>query len=422
MIPVTDFNYVVCGFATFAATVGYACTRKLVPSPTVDMDKPPPPEMSDTPIIPPAQPIVESESKISEAALSIESPQPTKSTPRSGTPLVRRESLKRKRAHDEHEEHEETTTSLEYPHNLKSIYPPKKRSRTPSSDADNAEKADKPVQLVVPEPLVIAHKETTEPIVTAEPDEPPRSTSVPLEATKSQPQAAPNKTAPSTPPSLPSPPSTPKPKALSSCTTTPRGFAAFAGSTSPFASSISSAKVNRSPWAEKAFNLHSPNEPDSSPAASRPVNPVEAFTDSQESPSKPAHTHVTGEENEEVELELKGVKLFIKRGSKGFSEGLVGHVKVLSDKSLKSSGERILFRREPLWKVSMNVRLQPAVRCTLDEEENVLRLILTEPASREGDAREIVVYAMKPGRSCSKQEFKEFASSVVDRPGLQKVT
>ena len=29
MFPVSDFNFVVAGIATFAATVGYACTRKL---------------------------------------------------------------------------------------------------------------------------------------------------------------------------------------------------------------------------------------------------------------------------------------------------------------------------------------------------------------------------------------------------------
>ena len=29
MFPVNDFNFVVAGIATFAATVGYACTRKL---------------------------------------------------------------------------------------------------------------------------------------------------------------------------------------------------------------------------------------------------------------------------------------------------------------------------------------------------------------------------------------------------------
>ena len=40
---------------------------------------------------------------------------------------------------------------------------------------------------------------------------------------------------------------------------------------------------------------------------------------------------VSGEENEEVKAELKGVKLFVKRGDKEFSTGMLGHIKLLSD-------------------------------------------------------------------------------------------
>jgi hypothetical protein len=42
---------------------------------------------------------------------------------------------------------------------------------------------------------------------------------------------------------------------------------------------------------------------------------------------------VTGEEDEDVELELKGVKLFVKRGDKNFSDGMIGHIKLLSNKT-----------------------------------------------------------------------------------------
>lgn len=42
---------------------------------------------------------------------------------------------------------------------------------------------------------------------------------------------------------------------------------------------------------------------------------------------------LTGEENEDVELELKGAKLYIKRGDKPFSDGMLGHIKLLSNKS-----------------------------------------------------------------------------------------
>lgn len=42
---------------------------------------------------------------------------------------------------------------------------------------------------------------------------------------------------------------------------------------------------------------------------------------------------ITGEEDEDVEMELKGVKLFTKRGDKPFAEGVVGHVKLLADRT-----------------------------------------------------------------------------------------
>ena len=44
----------------------------------------------------------------------------------------------------------------------------------------------------------------------------------------------------------------------------------------------------------------------------------------------PAHdTAVTGEEDEDVEMELKGAKIFVKRGSHDFCEGILGNVKLL---------------------------------------------------------------------------------------------
>ncbi|KAG6809352.1 hypothetical protein H0H92_000589 [Tricholoma furcatifolium] len=124
---------------------------------------------------------------------------------------------------------------------------------------------------------------------------------------------------------------------------------------------------------------------------------------------------LTGEENEDVRLELKGVKMFMKRGDKPFSDSMVGHIKVLSDKTTQS--ERLLFRREPLWQVSLNLRLHPSVRCVYDANENVLRIILTEPTEKQ-EKREVVIYAFKPGRSCSRQDFKEFAEAFVKSPGL----
>jgi hypothetical protein len=46
----------------------------------------------------------------------------------------------------------------------------------------------------------------------------------------------------------------------------------------------------------------------------------------------------------------------------------------------------------------MNVRVRPTVRCTFDEEDNVLRIVLKE-AVEHGDvshsAQELVIYALK---------------------------
>lgn len=39
---------------------------------------------------------------------------------------------------------------------------------------------------------------------------------------------------------------------------------------------------------------------------------------------------VTGEEDEEVKAEVKGTKVFIKRGTSDFGNGILGHVKLLS--------------------------------------------------------------------------------------------
>ena len=129
----------------------------------------------------------------------------------------------------------------------------------------------------------------------------------------------------------------------------------------------------------------------------------------------------------------------MKRGDKPFSDGLIGHIKLLSNRT--TLDERIcefhhpfffwvsptlisiyllvfylflVFRREPLWKVSMNIRVHPTVRCSYVPEENVLRIVLkeaiggsgnvgsltaesSESQAESGDAKpqEVVVYALK---------------------------
>ena len=61
--------------------------------------------------------------------------------------------------------------------------------------------------------------------------------------------------------------------------------------------------------------------------------------------SSPTYLGPTGEENEDVELELKGVKLYVKRGEKPFSDGVTGHVKLLSNKA--TLDERLREYTEP---------------------------------------------------------------------------
>ncbi|KAH9951115.1 hypothetical protein B0H21DRAFT_353450 [Amylocystis lapponica] len=132
---------------------------------------------------------------------------------------------------------------------------------------------------------------------------------------------------------------------------------------------------------------------------------------------KGTHSTVTGEEDEEVRAEAKGAKVFIKRGAREFSDGILGHAKLLAHRA--SGEQRILFRREPIWKVSMSVRLRPAVRCTFDAEQGILRVALKEAdPEAEADARapgaeQVVVYALKRGKA-SKADFAAFARAVIE--------
>jgi len=104
----------------------------------------------------------------------------------------------------------------------------------------------------------------------------------------------------------------------------------------------------------------------------------------------------------------------VKRGNKPFAEGIVGHIKLLSHRTTLSERLRmntfhgitkilipffLVFRREPLWKVSMNLRVGPLVRCTYAPDEYVLKLVLKESIESSGEngkpADEVVVYALK---------------------------
>lgn len=432
MFPVSDFNFVVAGIATFAATVGYACSRRL----SINfLDIPD----SSVPTAPTDLALKETNMEVRDQDQERDPAGEVVQDSPNASSQSRRNSLKRKVPHDGFDE--PSPQDLGYPHNLVNIYP-NKRSRTPSTDSD---KDDAPAEapkaeystmslaaMISDEDVVIPSvSEDPEPIVATPASEPPRTPSPSLE--ESTPKAPPP--APASP-ALPSRllpatrPTTPQPSASFGSPNPSRGFAAFAGSTSPFASlnkSQSPLKNSQSIWnanfEEEPSDASSSRLPDISKPSALRVAPKKHAIAAVEPASKPAtFTHITGEENEDVELELKGVKLYVKRGNRPFSDGMVGHIKLLSDK--ETLEERLLFRREPLWKISMNIRVKPTVRCTFDAEEGVVRLVLKESVgSQEAGSeaqsgakestQEVVVYALKPGRSCSKQDFKEFAESLL---------
>ncbi|KAH6915678.1 hypothetical protein BKA70DRAFT_467110 [Coprinopsis sp. MPI-PUGE-AT-0042] len=371
-------------------------------------------------------------------------------------PLQQHASLKRKAPDDGFDER--TTDDNAYPNNLRNIYSPK-RSRTPTKTPQ--QQANKPPSVVEIAQQAPPHTEPTSALtdVTSEiaaPDaagsadsemdevppppiappapqslpvapvaEPVVSSDVPSANIPAETSSAP---AASTPPSTPAPAFTPKAFSSNSGSSfASPGFAAFAGSASPFASvkKTSDKKFRASLWAVdsdaspsnegSAFknSLGSAfGEPDVQASVEPDIHAISAAKPAQvaQQPS----TCPTGEEGEDLEQEVKGVKLFVKRGNKPFASGMVGHLKLLSDRATQA--ERLLFRREPLWQVSMNVRVNPATRCVYDPEESVIRLTLKErtPSAKPEDkeSTELVIYALKPGRGCSKQDFKDFAESL----------
>lgn len=411
MFPVTDFNFVVAGIATFAATVGYACTRRIGAASSSNLDDAATFQDQDT----------------------------------SASPLSSQESLKRKVPDDGFDQ--EANEKLGYPDNLANIYP-NKRSRTPSSESDNRRPRERVMGAESSSSITsgASDKDIEIPFNVSDSQEP--------QPTTPEPPRTPSPVAEQLSPSAVSPPSTPTPAlveqprpiaALPKRPSTPKaimsssgGFAAFAGSASPFKPQQSTSKASRPIWtttttpaAERTLDHRNESEIYGS-SSIEALKPAEDVGTSKATLAISKYTHITGEEEEDVELELKGVKLFVKRGDKSFSDGMLGHVKLLSNRT--SLNERILFRREPLWKVSMNIRVHPTVRCSFVPEENVLRIVLKEAVGGTGTSlagssdsqtgtgdevqtentnQEVVVYALKPGRSCSKHDFKEFAESLI---------
>ncbi|KAF8159262.1 hypothetical protein B0H34DRAFT_796541 [Crassisporium funariophilum] len=477
MFPVSDFDFVVAGIATFAATVGYVCTCRLSTSLSGPIQ---------APHVAAQLELLEKPSKI----LTSESCEPNMDMDMDSKPShaainqtpVRQESLKRKIPHNGFDN--PNAEKLGYPHNLANIYP-NKRSRTPSTDlnADNASShsitptnsldsvmstsdkdvviplvsldplplvatpAPKPPCLPSPTPKEMSPQEPSPMPTPASPMSSTLRPTTPPPPAVAEPALSPSKpfvdqpilfsavagptsqlicpspaavARPSTPnpfmsllgdstafagPTTPGPsttrPSTPKPFMSPS-----GGFAAFAGSTLPFVSANKTqkpaSKSSRSIWNS---SKPAPGQFDESPEpnTANPLMPATKAKDQDHTiaeatssfPTKQTtkYTYVTGEENEDVKLELKGIRLFVKRGDKLFLDGMYGHIKLLS--SWETLDERILFHQEPLWKVSMNVRVQPTVRCTYLPEENVLQL------------------ALKPDRACLSQDFKDFAETLI---------
>ncbi|KAK7031456.1 hypothetical protein R3P38DRAFT_3187166 [Favolaschia claudopus] len=478
MFPVAEsFNFVVCGFATLAATVGYAYSRKTRPlpsravhqsqTPSGDDDlvakvavgsstraAPEKPEGFDLPgeqtestppsgIVPEKQMDVDSSPEpMAQPASTVDPspslpanlsgdkqmdvdlngvnvvlkaiPEPVSTALVNGNALLKHNSLKRKRTH----EPEDTDPDMGYPHNLNSIYPRKRRSGSVSEEASQEVVIAAPVEALELDEahLVISPVESgtlvdatngTDPGVnppSAQGDKPVTKetiVAVPPEAVDATTERF---AFPKTPPRIthyPTPRTTPSSPA----------FAGFAGSSSPFFSSSS--------FVEKPIWVSSPTAQESIVGAScEPEKPATALAPAAaKPPAPPTQPHSTGEEDEDITLELKGVKLYIKRGEANFSGAMTGNIKLLSHKV--TSAKRLLFRREPLWKVSMNVRMQPTVRCTFDAQENILRVALKEMPEKSGSVEgetagpQTVIYAFKPGRSCRRSDFEEFAQALL---------
>ncbi|KAF9038675.1 hypothetical protein BJ165DRAFT_407225 [Panaeolus papilionaceus] len=529
MFPVSDFNFVVAGIATFAATVGYACSRKLISSQTSSDTL----EETTRESAPSSksQEHVHSQNPVMPSSSGTSILQTLMNAAPAAYTLTRRGSMKRKAPHDGFDE--DVQRKLEYPHNLANLYP-NKRSRTPSTESDCSEAPppsvtpattldsimsqtvdhDMEIQIISDEPQAIVDTPATEPPETPSPfmQSPPTPrapspvlatqpcetrevspqlhyppTPVPITAEEvkestSNVEAAPevSATQPVTPePEAPSTedvhiaeipkeesgfvltpakfvfasqtitalvaapevstsdvakqearldfnaprfgffavPQTPKPAtpAFKAFSTPNKGFAAFAGSSSPFTSKVHETATTKSIWTVDVGLPSQQVEPESNAVDSFAAlfdSPECALTSTKSATSilPTTYKHVTGEEDESVDAELKGVRLFVKRGNKGFGDGVAGQVKILTNN--ETSGQRILFRREPLLKISMNVRVGAAVRCTYTPEENVVRLVLKEAVESEGglEKQELVIYAIKPGRHCSKDDFKEFAT------------
>ncbi|KAJ7065343.1 hypothetical protein C8F01DRAFT_741437 [Mycena amicta] len=432
----TDLNNVVVyGFAAFSATVGYAFSRAIRPLPSRARA---PSANLQTSVV---DSLTESDTKDEE------------DEPNDDDESTDPGSLKRKRAPDQDDLSAPKKTNigqdLSYPLNLYSLYPNNRRESLSDRDTESAVESvvrifrkhslspslttqehitQDPAEHVEskPEPLThhvendpvqlqhdaedtAAQKDTVDNPKPAIPEENPRSTTP--ESTPSEP-VVPRFTFPQT---TPSPRFMPFPTTRSSTSST--AFSTFSGSSNPFFTSAGASpsgfnlipSPDRKPiWASTQSKSTAADHADPTPALA-----IAAATPNALLPSVSQPPVTTGEEDESALLSLRGLTLFVKRGDAAFSSGVAGTLKLLSHKT--SGAKRLLFRREPLWQVAMNVRMHGALRCTFDEREGVLRVILKELRDLDGSPTtpQTVIYAFKPGRTCRRPEFGAFAEALV---------
>ncbi|KAI0074487.1 hypothetical protein K474DRAFT_1665323 [Panus rudis PR-1116 ss-1] len=435
MFPLNDFNVVCCALATFSAAIGYQYSKR--------RNEPRSVTRSGSPSRRRAFRSFSVSSTASESTLvegETDCPSPKFDSLENASDVTEPGTLKRKNREgdeDDPNSNAELNVSAD-PHQCDQISPPRKRSRsTPPAEESiiptevNVEERTSsyppPIDVPALGENTISSGELASDSSSKEDDTHPNSgedlpdtTAVDIESEKDkQPQAAlelgqiPATT--TVPPASPlaTAASTPSvPALLQSSYRIPgykpsSAFTAFASSSSGFGSFTPSKQ--RPVWSTPTFA--SPNDVESE-SSRQDVDALVAHRI-----SRTPETNLTGEEDEEVLSEVKGAKLYIKRGDKDFTDGMFGNVKLLSHPETKA--RRLVFRREPVWKVSMSVRLGPAVLCSLDENQGILRVTLKEaisqetapPASAQPSSQQVVVYAMRRGK-LSKDDFVAFAKSV----------
>ncbi|OSD05371.1 hypothetical protein PYCCODRAFT_1475421 [Trametes coccinea BRFM310] len=407
MFPLNDFNFVACALATVSAAVGYRVSRGRAldtNGSTVSGGRTPGKGRFGFLRFQRRNSTASARS-ISTALTELDGSETTASECSTPRPVESQSSTIPKSSYELHEGPLKRKRSVSTTVNEDPASPPLKRQKTPEMEDHEQVAAD--VMAIMPSSPAPADTITQAPTDTA--------VEFDVDPSKAEPEIVPELTTEKIVVEEPSCQTEPPrnidtvPRAFSWSTAQTivaakpsAAFNAFSGATSAFAN-VSTASSRAAPaWSASVgdINTIAPT------SGSDPLAALSYATSTQ--------TIVTGEEDERVIAEVKGAKVYIKRGERDFCEGILGNVKLLRHKD--SRQERILFRREPVMKVSMNVRLQPLVRCTFDEAQGLLRVTLKEPI--EGSQQDqVVVYAMKRGQS-SKADFADFAHSVLESSRL----